>query len=153
MSKQLGGHAYALAGMNDFSYLHTNCLELSIYLGCDKFPHESELQQEWENNKESLLTFMEQVCTGTWPQLPHLSHTVPLIPFLTQIHRGIKGVVTDQQGEPIANATIVVGGVNHNVRTGRYREVLAGCRQPHATSVPPCCPLYPQPAAGTTGAS
>lgn len=53
-----------LAGMNDFSYLHTNCLELSIYLGCDKFPHESELQQEWENNKESLLTFMEQVGKG-----------------------------------------------------------------------------------------
>ncbi|KFQ01707.1 Adipocyte enhancer-binding protein 1, partial [Leptosomus discolor] len=51
--------------MNDFSYLHTNCLELSIYLGCDKFPHESELQQEWENNKESLLTFMEQVGAGT----------------------------------------------------------------------------------------
>lgn len=52
--------------MNDFSYLHTNCLELSVYLGCDKFPHESELQQEWENNKESLLTFMEQV--GAWQQ-------------------------------------------------------------------------------------
>lgn len=67
MSKRLGGHVHALAGMNDFSYLHTNCLELSIYLGCDKFPHESELQQEWENNKESLLTFMEQVCPGTWP--------------------------------------------------------------------------------------
>lgn len=47
--------------MNDFSYLHTNCLELSIYLGCDKFPHESELPREWENNKEALLTFMEQV--------------------------------------------------------------------------------------------
>ncbi|NXI86779.1 AEBP1 protein, partial [Rhipidura dahli] len=89
--------------MNDFSYLHTNCLELSIYLGCDKFPHESELQQEWENNKESLLTFMEQ------------------------IHRGIKGVVTDQQGEPIANATIVVGGINHNIRTasgGDYWRIL-----------------------------
>lgn len=62
VSEQLGGClAVCLAGMNDFSYLHTNCLELSIYLGCDKFPHESELQQEWENNKESLLTFMEQV--------------------------------------------------------------------------------------------
>lgn len=47
--------------INDFSYLHTNCLELSIYLGCDKFPHESELPREWENNKEALLTFMEQV--------------------------------------------------------------------------------------------
>ncbi|XP_029819828.1 adipocyte enhancer-binding protein 1 [Manacus vitellinus] len=89
--------------MNDFSYLHTNCLELSVYLGCDKFPHESELQQEWENNKESLLTFMEQV------------------------HRGIKGIVTDQQGEPIANATIVVGGINHNIKTasgGDYWRIL-----------------------------
>ncbi|XP_071585359.1 adipocyte enhancer-binding protein 1 isoform X2 [Heliangelus exortis] len=89
--------------MNDFSYLHTNCLELSFYLGCDKFPHESELQQEWENNKESLLTFMEQV------------------------HRGIKGSVKDQQGEPIANATIVVGGIDHPVRTaagGDYWRIL-----------------------------
>lgn len=51
-------------------------------------------------------------------------------PFLTQVHRGIKGLVTDQQGEPIANATIVVGGINHNIRTGRawgrvWRRVLA----------------------------
>uniref|UniRef100_A0A8C5U2E4 Peptidase M14 domain-containing protein n=1 Tax=Malurus cyaneus samueli TaxID=2593467 RepID=A0A8C5U2E4_9PASS len=100
--------------MNDFSYLHTNCLELSLYLGCDKFPHESELQQEWENNKESLLTFMEQ------------------------IHRGIKGVVTDQQGEPIANATIVVGGINHNVgQVGTWAgRVLAAPHHPRDTSVP-----------------
>lgn len=47
--------------MNDFSYLHTNCFELSIFLGCDKFPHQSELRPEWENNKEALLTFMDQV--------------------------------------------------------------------------------------------
>lgn len=50
-----------LAGMNDFSYLHTNCFEFSMYVGCDKFPHESELPEEWENNRESLLVFMEQV--------------------------------------------------------------------------------------------
>ncbi|KAM5203813.1 adipocyte enhancer-binding protein 1 isoform 2-T2 [Hipposideros larvatus] len=89
--------------INDFSYLHTNCLELSIYLGCDKFPHESELPREWENNKEALLTFMEQV------------------------HRGIKGVVTDEQGIPIANATISVSGINHGVKTasgGDYWRVL-----------------------------
>lgn len=47
--------------MNDFSYLHTNCFEISIFLGCDKFPHESELPLEWENNREALLAFMEQV--------------------------------------------------------------------------------------------
>ncbi|XP_012502376.1 PREDICTED: adipocyte enhancer-binding protein 1 [Propithecus coquereli] len=89
--------------INDFSYLHTNCLELSIYLGCDKFPHESELAREWENNKEALLTFMEQV------------------------HRGIKGVVTDEQGIPIANATISVSGINHGVKTasgGDYWRIL-----------------------------
>ncbi|XP_004839984.1 adipocyte enhancer-binding protein 1 isoform X1 [Heterocephalus glaber] len=89
--------------INDFSYLHTNCLELSVYLGCDKFPHESELPREWENNKEALLTFMEQV------------------------HRGIKGVVTDEQGIPIANATISVSGINHGVKTasgGDYWRIL-----------------------------
>uniref|UniRef100_A0A8C5MHR4 AE binding protein 1 n=1 Tax=Leptobrachium leishanense TaxID=445787 RepID=A0A8C5MHR4_9ANUR len=89
--------------MNDFSYLHSNCLELSIYLGCDKFPHESELAEEWENNKESLLTFMEQV------------------------HRGIKGFVTDREGEPIANATISIAEISHNVMTasaGDYWRIL-----------------------------
>lgn len=55
------GSVFVCPAFNDFSYLHTNCLELSIYLGCDKFPHESELPREWENNKEALLTFMEQV--------------------------------------------------------------------------------------------
>lgn len=57
-----------LAGLNDFSYLHTNCFELSIYVGCDKYPHESELPEEWENNRESLIVFMEQVGTDTRPR-------------------------------------------------------------------------------------
>lgn len=47
--------------MNDFSYLHTNCFEVTVELSCDKFPHASELPIEWENNKESLLIYMEQV--------------------------------------------------------------------------------------------
>lgn len=49
------------AGMNDFSYLHTNCFEVTVELSCDKFPHVSELPIEWENNRESLLVYMEQV--------------------------------------------------------------------------------------------
>ncbi|KAM9359839.1 adipocyte enhancer-binding protein 1 [Symphorus nematophorus] len=89
--------------MNDFSYLHTNCFELSIFLGCDKFPHESELAHEWEKNREAMLIFMEQV------------------------HRGIRGIVKDQQGNAIANATISVEGVNHDVTTastGDYWRLL-----------------------------
>lgn len=80
--------------MDDFSYLHTNCFELSVFLGCDKFPHHSELLREWEHNREALLTFMAQV------------------------HRGIKGVVRDNEGNPIPNATVSVEGVNHDVKTG-----------------------------------
>ncbi|XP_020488594.1 inactive carboxypeptidase-like protein X2 [Labrus bergylta] len=79
--------------MNDFSYLHTNCFELSIFLGCDKFPHQSDLAREWEKNREAMLIFMEQV------------------------HRGIRGIVKDQQGNPIGNATVSVEGVNHDVTT------------------------------------
>uniref|UniRef100_A0A3P8SVL3 AE binding protein 1 n=1 Tax=Amphiprion percula TaxID=161767 RepID=A0A3P8SVL3_AMPPE len=89
--------------MNDFSYLHTNCFELSVFLGCDKFPHQSELAHEWEKNREAMLTFMEQV------------------------HRGIRGIVKDQQGNPIANATISVEGINHDVTTastGDYWRLL-----------------------------
>ncbi|XP_076133844.1 inactive carboxypeptidase-like protein X2 isoform X3 [Alosa pseudoharengus] len=93
----------AAGSMNDFSYLHTNCFELSMYVGCDKFPHETELPEEWENNRESLLVFMEQV------------------------HRGIKGVVKDVKGRGVTNAIISVEGINHDIRTaadGDYWRVL-----------------------------
>ncbi|XP_069773839.1 LOW QUALITY PROTEIN: inactive carboxypeptidase-like protein X2 [Narcine bancroftii] len=89
--------------MNDFCYLHTNCFQLSIYIGCDKFPHQSELPKEWENNQEALLHFMEQ------------------------IHRGLKGFVRDLDGNPIANATVSIEGINHNVLTatdGDYWRIL-----------------------------
>ncbi|XP_051896717.1 inactive carboxypeptidase-like protein X2 [Pristis pectinata] len=89
--------------MNDFCYLHTNCFQLSIYVGCDKFPHKSELPKEWEDNQEALLHFMEQ------------------------IHRGLKGLVRDLDGNAIANATVSVEGINHDVKTatdGDYWRIL-----------------------------
>ncbi|XP_051541917.1 adipocyte enhancer-binding protein 1 [Myxocyprinus asiaticus] len=92
-----------VGSMNDFSYLHTNCFEISIFLGCDKFPHESELATEWENNREALLAFIEQV------------------------HRGIKGVVRDIDGNLLANATVSVEGIKHDVKTaatGDYWRLL-----------------------------
>ncbi|XP_074505132.1 putative carboxypeptidase X1 isoform X2 [Sebastes fasciatus] len=90
--------------MNDFSYLHTNCFEVTVELSCDKFPHVSELPIEWENNRESLLVYMEQV------------------------HRGIKGVVRDKDTEAgIADAIIKVDDIDHHIRSvtdGDYWRLL-----------------------------
>uniref|UniRef100_A0A6Q2WSG2 Inactive carboxypeptidase-like protein X2 n=1 Tax=Esox lucius TaxID=8010 RepID=A0A6Q2WSG2_ESOLU len=80
----------AAGSMNDFSYLHTNCFELSMFV-------------EWENNRSPLLVFMEQV------------------------HRGIKGFVRDIHGRGIANAIIQVEGIAHDIRTaadGDYWRLL-----------------------------
>ncbi|XP_051504796.1 probable carboxypeptidase X1 [Myxocyprinus asiaticus] len=90
--------------MNDFSYLYTNCFEVTVELSCDKFPHASELPIEWENNKEALLLYMEQV------------------------HRGIKGVIRDKDTKAgIANAVIKVEGMDHDIRSavdGDYWRLL-----------------------------
>lgn len=50
-----------MAAMGDFNYLHTNCFEITVELGCDKFPAEEELHTGWRENKEALLTFAESV--------------------------------------------------------------------------------------------
>ncbi|KAK9518472.1 hypothetical protein VZT92_023778 [Zoarces viviparus] len=90
--------------MNDFSYLHTNCFEVTVELSCDKFPHVSELPVEWENNRESLLVYMEQV------------------------HRGIKGVVRDKDTEAgITDAIVKVDDIDHHIRSvadGDYWRLL-----------------------------
>ncbi|XP_045579737.1 probable carboxypeptidase X1 isoform X2 [Salmo salar] len=100
-----GGAWHTVPGsMNDFSYMHTNCFEVTVELSCDKFPHASELPTEWENNKESLLVYMEQV------------------------HRGIKGVVRDKMTKKgIADAIVKVEDLDHDIRSaadGDYWRLL-----------------------------
>ncbi|NXF34997.1 CBPD Carboxypeptidase, partial [Nyctibius bracteatus] len=48
-------------GMQDWNYLNTNCFEVTIELGCVKYPRAEELPKYWEQNRRSLLQFMKQV--------------------------------------------------------------------------------------------
>ncbi|KAF7244400.1 Carboxypeptidase D [Varanus komodoensis] len=91
-------------GMQDWNYLHTNCFEVTIELGCVKYPKAEELPKYWEQNRRALLQFMKQV------------------------HRGVKGFVLDaKDGRGILNATISVANLDHHVATyksGDYWRLL-----------------------------
>lgn len=76
--------------MQDFNYLHTNCFELTLELGCQKYTNEEDLEVEWDNNIESLLSFTEAVKIG------------------------IKGIVQDEMGQPIGGANIKVNRILSN---------------------------------------
>ncbi|KAK2490986.1 hypothetical protein MC885_010671 [Smutsia gigantea] len=94
----------ALSYSKDWNYLQTNCFEVTIELGCMKYPFEKDLPKFWEQNRRSLIQFMKQV------------------------HQGVKGFVLDAtDGRGILNATISVAEINHPVttyKTGDYWRLL-----------------------------
>ncbi len=90
-------------GMQDFNYLHSNCFEITVEMGCTKFPKATRLQSYWN------------------------AHKLPLILFMTQVHKGVRGFVTSDDGKPIKRATITVSGISHTVVTaddGDYWRLL-----------------------------
>lgn len=52
---------FSSGGMQDWNYLNTNCFEVTIELGCVKYPLARELPKYWEQNQRALLQFMHQV--------------------------------------------------------------------------------------------
>lgn len=47
--------------MQDFNYLSSNDFEITLELGCKKYPDARNLGLEWEKNKLALINYMWQV--------------------------------------------------------------------------------------------
>ena len=47
--------------MQDFNYLASNAFELTLELGCRKFPPGKDLLNLWNDNKDALMNFMWKV--------------------------------------------------------------------------------------------
>lgn len=91
-----GAKWYVLAGgMQDWNYLNTNDMEITLELGCHKFPPATDLPTYWEDNREALLQYIEQV------------------------HKGVHGFVSSHIGHRLPNATISVHGIHHYVKTAK----------------------------------
>lgn len=99
-----GANWYNVAGgMQDYNYLKTDCMEITIEQGCNKFPKKADLPRYWKENKEPLLKFIEQV------------------------HTGVKGFVKDHKGVPVSDASIIVDERNHTIHSqdaGDYWRLL-----------------------------
>lgn len=95
--------------MQDFNYLSSNDFELTLELGCDKYPPESDLENEWERNKDAL------------------------IGFIWKIHSGISGMIREPSGRGISGAVIRVRNITdtwkhtdiqHDVTSGFYLTII-----------------------------
>lgn len=95
--------------MQEFNYYFSNSFEVDLNLACCKFPPAEKIKTEWENSREAL------------------------IDFISQVHMGIKGFVTDFSdssylnekgiyGTPIQNAVINVHDLDHNVTANVYGD-------------------------------
>lgn len=91
-------------GMQDWNYRYVSCNEVTLELSNTKFPNQSTLPTFWEQNRESMLHYMESV------------------------HIGIRGVVTDAcTGEPLYAKVSVAGNaqpVYTDPDVGDYHRML-----------------------------
>ncbi|XP_046680544.1 carboxypeptidase D-like isoform X2 [Homalodisca vitripennis] len=82
-----GAEWYPLTGsMQDYNYVVHGCMEITLEISCCKFPEPEELQSSWDQNRE------------------------PLLAFLEESRRGVRGFVMDENGIPLPNATIRILG-------------------------------------------
>lgn len=98
-----GAKWYSLqGGMQDFNYLSSNDFEITLELGCNKYPPASVLEKEWERNRKAIIAYM-------W-----------------QVHIGIKGIIYDSETkQPISGATIHVKNITSGLSNDIHHDVTS----------------------------
>lgn len=114
-------------GMQDWNYRYVSCNDITMEISTTKRPTQSSLPTFWADNKESMLSYLEQA------------------------HIGIRGVVTDAATDEPVYAKIEIAGRDHPVYTdpdfGDYHRVLL----PGVYDVTCIAPGYvPQTVSGVT---
>lgn len=86
-------------GMQDWNYLNTNDYEVTIEMGCFKYPPNEMLHSLWNEHKYALLLYMDQV------------------------HIGVNGFIIDDATKlAIGNATISVLNNAHTVKSTKWGD-------------------------------
>ena len=93
-----GAHWYSLAGgMQDYNYRYTNCFEITLELSCCKYPSNTTLKTYWDENKESLIAYMQQVHSGVKGLVT--KNNVTLGNAVVRVTKNDKTVTTTKDGE------------------------------------------------------
>lgn len=102
-------------GLQDYNYLSTNCFEITLELGCDKFPPASQLNKLWKDNINSLFNFIFQVHIGIKGEVL-LPYDLPKDTF-TAIH-----IRDEETGQDIDHDILVTkyGDYYRLLSNGRY---------------------------------
>ncbi|XP_040070274.1 carboxypeptidase M-like [Ixodes scapularis] len=90
-------------GMQDYHYVWEGCMEVTLEISCCKYPPRQELPRFWKDNKQALLA------------------------YLGEVHKGVRGIVTDEENNAVANASLKISNRSIGFRTtsrGEYWRIL-----------------------------
>lgn len=87
-----------IGGMQDYNYVNSGCMEITLELSCCKYPHTQELPRFWMENKKALLA------------------------YLGEVHRGVRGLIQDVNGNSVPSATLKIKGREMTFRASNRGE-------------------------------
>ena len=85
-------------GMQDYNYIWGSSMEITLELSCCKYPSRQELPRYWRENKNALLL------------------------YLGEVHRGVKGVLLDVNGNVVSKAILKIRGRDINFKSSKRGE-------------------------------